>query len=238
MRETGTLAPEAREFGDFSREDLEKLVSHKMGEGPRVGFGESCGLLVVDMTRAVVEKSPDVKSAADHTAVLLAHARRAKIPIFFTHGGRHLHSVSFAPMTDAEKGIYAIKASPVYAGKPLTEEGFQIAQEITPLEGEVVIQKHRSSAFVGTFLTQLLNWYRLDTLIITGMSTTGCHFATVRDAFSNNYRVIIPEECCAAGSPRDKGLHYVNLLQMDKSQGDVVPVSVVLDHLARIADES
>jgi nicotinamidase-related amidase len=140
-------------------------------------------------------------------------------------------------LTEAERGIYGIKAAPTYVGKYLSEEDFQIADNIAPRDGEVLITKYRASAFAGTFLTQLLNWHRLDTLIITGMSTTGCHMSTVRDASSFNYRVIIPEECCAAGGNSGKGAsaNYINLLGMDRTHGDVMSVSAVIDHLARVA---
>ena len=220
-------------FGRFSREDVEELVGYRMGKAKRVGFGEKAALIIVDMTKDVVERHPDVKNAAMYTMTLLASARKAKIPVFFTRGGRHYHTVSFAPLTEAEKGIYAIKATEHYEGKPLKEEDFEIAHEIAPLRGEVVITKPRSSAFFGTFLEPLLNWHRVDTLIITGMSITGCHRATVHDAFSHNYRVIIPEECVAVGSG-PQSLGYINLLEMDKSRGDVTSLTLVLDYLKNL----
>jgi nicotinamidase-related amidase len=226
------------EFGRFSRADLEETLGYRMGTSPRVGFGEKCGLIVVDMTRDAVKASSFVKKAAEHTVPLLAAARGAKIPIFFTRGGLHYCTNSFAPLTEAERGIYGIKAGPTYVGKYLSEEDFEIATEIAPREGEVLITKYRASAFAGTFLTQLLNWHRLDTLIITGMSTTGCHMSTVRDASSNNYRVIIPEECCAAGGNsggKGLGANYLSLLGMDRTHGDVLPVAVVVEYLARVA---
>jgi nicotinamidase-related amidase len=157
--------------------------------------------------------------------------------VFFTRGGRHYHSVSFAPLTDAEKGIYAIKAAPHYKGNPLKPEDFEIADEIAPQADEVVITKHRSSAFFGTFLEPLLNWHRADTLVIVGMSSTGCLKGTVQDAFFYNYRVILPEECVAAGSG-PPSYHYISLLEMDKSRGDVTSVSAVLDFLSNRADNT
>jgi maleamate amidohydrolase len=221
---------EAMSFGRFSRADIEELVGYRMGASARVGFGERPALVIVDMSRDVVKRHPEVKKAAMQTRPLLEMARKIKIPVFFTRGGRHYHSVSFAPLTDAEKGIYAIKAAAHYREIPLKEEDFQVAEEIGPEPGEVVITKPRSSAFFGTFLESLLNWHRVDTLIITGMSTTGCHRATVQDAFFYNYKVVIPEECVAGGSG-PASLHYISLLEMDKSRGDVMPLAAVLDFL-------
>jgi nicotinamidase-related amidase len=112
------------------------------------------------MTRDVVKRHADVKKAAEHIATLLETARKLKMAVFFSRGGRHYHSVSFASLTDAERGIYAIKAKAAYEKKPLKAEDFEIADEVAPREGEVLITKHRSSAFFGTFLPSMLNWHR------------------------------------------------------------------------------
>jgi maleamate amidohydrolase len=221
-------------FGRFSQQDIEEMVGYRMGTSNRVGFGKGPALLVVDMTRDVVKRHPDVKAAAMCIIPLLDSARKAGIPVFFTRGGRHYHSVSFAPLTEAEKGIYAIKAAVHYKDKPLKAEDFEIADEIAPQPGEVVITKHRSSAFFGTFLEPLLNWHRIDTLIIAGMSSTGCLKGSVQDAFFYNYRVVLPEECLAAGSG-PPSYHYISLLEMDKSRGDVTSLSSVLDFLSDYA---
>jgi nicotinamidase-related amidase len=62
------------------------------------------------------------------------------------------------------------------------------------------------------------------------MSSTGCLKATVQDALFYNYRVILPEECLAQGSG-PPSLHYISVLEMDKSRGDVMPLSSVLESL-------
>lgn len=222
------------QFGRFTREDIEELVGYKMRTSKRIGFGEKAALIVVDMTRDVVKRHADVKKAAGHTATLLETARKLGVPVFFSRGGRHYHSVSFASLTDAERGIYAVKAKATYEKKPLKAEDFEIADEIAPREGEVLITKHRSSAFFGTFLPSMLNWHRVDTLVIVGMSSTGCLKATVQDAFFYNYRVIIPEECIAQGSG-PPSMHYVSVLEMDKSRGDVMPLASVIEGLNQLA---
>ena len=221
------------QYGRFTKEDIEELVGYKLRTSKRIGFGEKAALIVVDMTRDVVKRHPDVKAAAMHMLPLLACARDLGMPIFFSRGGRHYHSVSFASLTEAECGIYAIKAKAAYDKKPLKAEDFEIADEIAPQEGEVLITKHRSSAFFGTFLPSLLNWHRVDTLVIVGMSSTGCLKATVQDAFFYNYRVILPEECLAQGSG-PKSLHYISVLEMDKSRGDVMPLADVLNGLSKL----
>lgn len=222
-------------FGRFTREDLEEIAGYRLGQSPRMGFGEQCAVVVVDFTRDVVKSRPEVRRAAEQTALMLAAARRAKLPIFFTRGGRHYHSVSFAQLTDAEKGNYAVKSAGHYVGNPLAAEDFEIADQIAPQSGEVVITKHRGSAFEGTFLAQMLIWHRVDTLIIPGMSSGGCQYETVVSACSHNYRVIVPRECCAIGGGTS-AMHYLNLLHMDSSRADVTPLAAVMEHLERLSE--
>ncbi len=159
----------SRDFGRFSREDLEEIIGYRMGEAPRIGFGKSSALLIIDMTRDVVNRHPNCKEAAANVVPLLAAARGTGIPVIFTHGGGHLHSESLISMTEAERGFYPNKVSHQYKGRPLTEEEFDIADEIAPRQSEVLITKHRSSAFLGTFLQPILTFHRIDTLIVTGM---------------------------------------------------------------------
>ena len=70
----------------------------------------------------------------------------------------------------------------------------------------------------------------VDTLVVTGMVTSGCVRATVIDAFSYNYRVVVPIECVA---DRSATSHQVNLFDIDMKYGDVVPLADVLAHFAR-----
>jgi nicotinamidase-related amidase len=97
----------------------------------------------------------------------------------------------------------------------------RIAEEIQPAPGDVVLQKRRPSAFFGTNLIDTLIYARIDTVIVAGMSTSGCVRATVVDAFSYNYRVAIPEECVA---DRSSISHKVSLMDMHMKYGDVMPL--------------
>ena len=95
---------------------------------------------------------------------------------------------------------------------------------------EKILRKKSASCFRGTNLQNMLTTLSVDTLIITGVSTSHCVYATGRDG-SDSFRVIIPRE---AVGERCQIMHWVNLLDMDIDVGDVMPVDEVVDYLDRL----
>ena len=80
------------------------------------------------------------------------------------------------------------------------------------------------SAFFETHLASLLVWHRIDTVIVTGGSPSGCVRATVVDGLSHGYRLIVPEECVA---DRHESPHFAALYDMAVKYADVLPVEDV-----------
>jgi maleamate amidohydrolase len=105
-----------------------------------------------------------------------------------------------------------------------------IVEEIAPTSGDVVIRKAKPSAFFGTPLVSSLVDRGVDTVIVTGGTTSGCVRATVIDAFSLGFRTLVAEE-----GVFDRGAmsHAVNLFEMDQKYADVMPTSGLLDYLER-----
>lgn len=103
--------------------------------------------------------------------------------------------------------------------------GVELAPPLQPLEQDYVITKRRYSAFVGTDLDLILRDNHIDTLFLTGTKTNVCIRATAQDAFSTNYRVIVPRECVATDK---KHLHNANLEDIDSYMGRVVSVDEAL----------
>ena len=87
--------------------------------------------------------------------------------------------------------------------------------------------KRHASCFAGTDLLSMLSMLGVDTLIVTGVSTSHCVYATCRDA-TNHYHVIVPRE---AVGERCEIMHEVNLLDIDIDLGDVMPTDKVVGHL-------
>jgi maleamate amidohydrolase len=89
---------------------------------------------------------------------------------------------------------------------------------------DIIINKRMASAFHETNLRSLLIWHKVDTVIVTGGSTSGCVRATVVDSLSHSYRTIIPVECVA---DKHESPHFANLYDMAIKYADVIPVAEV-----------
>ena len=99
---------------------------------------------------------------------------------------------------------------------------------------DLVIVKNYASAFFGTSLSATLTAQGIDTLILTGCSTSGCIRATAIDGIQNGFRVIVPREC--VGDRRQEP-HEANLFDIDAKYGDVVSKRETLDYLARLRSQ-
>ena len=108
----------------------------------------------------------------------------------------------------------------------------EVVEPIAPRDGEPVIPKTFPSAFFGTDLLSYLVYANADTIILTGMVTSGCVRSTAIDAFSYNYRVIIPEECVA---DRGQTSHKVALFDLHMKYADVVPKADTIRYLELLA---
>lgn len=186
----------------------------RAGFGGRVGWGTSPAVLVVDLTNQFSDddwplgRSETGDATVEATARLLSVARDHDLPVVYVHGldadGRFDRPPVDRPGTST--GSYD------------PGQGNAIRAEVTPREGDVVIQKPRRSAFYGTRLDSLLREHGIDTLVVAGMVTSGCVRATVVDASQRDFRVVVPVECVG-----DRGLvsHEVSLFDMDMKFADV-----------------
>ena len=104
---------------------------------------------------------------------------------------------------------------------------FELDPRLERRPTEKLIRKRYASAFKGTNFHEMLTALGVDTLIVTGISTSHCVYATCRDA-TDSFRVIVPRE---AVGERCELLHEVNLLDIDIDLGDVLPVEEVIAYL-------
>jgi maleamate amidohydrolase len=91
--------------------------------------------------------------------------------------------------------------------------------------------KRMPSAFFETPLSSYLTWHRVDTVVVTGGSTSGCVRATAVDALSHGYRTIVPIETCA---DKHESYHFANLTDLQLKYADVEPVQAVIDWLEAV----
>ena len=95
---------------------------------------------------------------------------------------------------------------------------------------DILVNKRMASAFHETNLGSVFNFHKIDTVVVTGGSTSGCVRATVIDSLSRSYRTIVPEECVA---DKHESPHFANLYDMALKYADVVSVHEVLDFIKK-----
>jgi len=206
----------------FTEADLEGY--RKSGWGTPRPLGDRPGIVVVDMSYAFVDDRFPTGwgktgwPCADAIRRLLDVARPRGVPVYYTTGK--------PAVNPAERGRWKSPAVSEPADK------HAIVPPIAPLPTESVLTKRYPSGFFGTELASLLTYHRVDTLIVTGMVTSGCIRATVIDGFSYNYIVVVPEECVA-----DRGVlpHKVNLFDIQMKYGDVLPLDDVIAYVERVS---
>ena len=190
----------------------------------RLGFGKRPALLIVDFINAYVTEgaplfAPDVVTAVDETIPLLSLAREKQIPVLYT---KVLYNKNFR-----DGGIFIQKVpvlKTMVEGEPLAE----IVPQLTPIESDIIIVKQYASAFFGTSLAATLTSLGVDTILLTGCSTSGCIRASAVDGMQYGFRVIVPRECVADRHP---GPHEANLFDINSKYGDVVSKGEVVEYL-------
>ncbi|HZG92923.1 MAG TPA: isochorismatase family protein, partial [Pseudonocardia sp.] len=99
---------------------------------------------------------------------------------------------------------------------------------LAPAPGEPVVPKQYASGFFGTSLAATLHAAGVDTVVIAGVSTSGCVRATATDALGHGLRPLVVRQACADRSPE---LHEQNLRDLDAKYADVVDLAEALEHL-------
>lgn len=218
--------------------EKDKKAYAKYRDHPLGGFGIRPALIIVDMTYGFVDDrfstgcSETGIPCVNTIRILLEKAREIQIPVIFTRGGR---AASRAQAGLWKSGI--VKESSDGGNKTAAAvpdnlpDPNDVVEELKPAPGEPVLEKHRPSAFFGTLLPSILTYAGVDTVLVTGMSTSGCVRATVVDAFSYNYRVIVPLEAVA---DRSETAHKANLYDIHMKYGDVLEMDKVSEYLSTL----
>ena len=207
----------------------------------RFGFGARPALLLVDLYRAVFGDAPVALpeamrewpsscglaawEAVPHIQRLLAAARAAGIPVFFSTD-MDMHRTPMLGWTRSRRSTSAAPESPEMAARRARMS--EIIDEVAPLPGELVIEKASPSVFSGTPLLGQLTARGIDTVIVGGESTSGCVRAAVVDGCTQRFNMIVAEECVF---DRTQASHAINLYDMNAKYADVLPVAEIIAHL-------
>ena len=222
--------------GVIGEDEIDRYA--KAGFGGEGGIGARPALLIIDVQYRTVGTTSkpywdaikeyptscgDVGwDAVGNIAKLVALFRQKGFPILYPH---------VAPKNSATDGGRLAAKIPSIMG--IDAKGYEFVEEIAPVEGDVLLPKKHPSAFFGTPLVSHLVDLGVDTLIVTGCTTSGCVRSSVTDAFAYNFKVLVPDDAVYDRSPTS---HAVNLWDMNAKYADVYPSTGILKLVEDLED--
>lgn len=207
-------------------QDLKSNLSRK-----RFGFGEKAILVNVDLQKAYTR--PDLFKTAYETDPkqliyvneLAEKFRNLGWPVVWTYVA-YMESGEdcgiWGTRTDTPDSLQNIKFG---SDRSELDDRLHIDSE-----KDVIYCKKMPSAFFETQLQSLCVWHQIDTIVLTGGSTSGCIRATAVDSLSRGYRTIVPEECVA---DKHESYHFANLTDLSIKYADVLEVQEVFEYLQK-----
>jgi maleamate amidohydrolase len=197
----------------------------------RFGFGRKPALINIDLQNAYT-RVDEFKTAyetnprqIEHVNTLAELFRAKNCPVVWTH-------VSYMDSGE-DCGVWGTRTNTpdslqnIKAGSRRSELDNRLQVD---RQRDIIVNKRMASAFFETNLGSLFTFHRVDTVVVTGGSTSGCVRATVVDSLSRSFRTIVPEECVA---DKHESPHYANLYDMALKYADVVPVAEVIEFMRR-----
>ncbi|GBH31016.1 MULTISPECIES: maleamate amidohydrolase [Sphingomonadaceae] len=201
-------------------------VYEKAGFGGSVPRGTRPAVVVVDFTYGftdtVYPTAADMHAQIARTRAITDLARSRGFPVIYT-------TIAYQPW-EVETLAWLRKATgmrALLAGSRLVE--IDAATGIS--DGDPIVEKHGASAFHGTNLAAMLTGAGVDTIVVTGATTSGCVRATVVDAVQSGFNVLVPRDCCA---DRANAPHEASLYDIDQKYGDVTDAADVTDWIAKL----
>lgn len=201
------------------------LANYQKAYDNRIGFGKRPAVILIDFVQAYFEPGNDLYAGVDDALASAIRvrdtARHAGVPVIYTNVVYHKNALN--------GGRFYQKAKPLHnflEGSPMGAwpKGLEVNDD------ELVISKQYPSAFFGTSLASTLTTWGIDTLIMTGLTTSGCVRASCVDACSHGFIPIVVREACG---DRHAAPHEANLFDMNAKYADVVGENEAIDYIAR-----
>ena len=190
----------------------------------RLAFGTRPALLIVDFVMAYLDPASPLYAGVEEALAsnerLLAAARSADIPVIFTN-------VEYEP-GGANGGLFYKKIPALKAFDKGSDLG-RFPPSLAPAPSDLVVTKQYASAFFGTALAAKLSALGVDTLLITGLSTSGCVRATALDALQSGFAPFVISDACG---DRHSDPHTANLFDLQAKYAEVISEAEALNHLA------
>jgi len=211
----------------MTSDEADQAFFRERGFGLRIGFGARPALMVIDMVKAFTNPAMmlganlDAQIEAISPLLDVAHARA--IPVIFS-------TVMYHEADLADAGIWALKQKGVATLKAGTD-GVEVDPRLDIRATDILLVKKYASCFFGTDLTSRLTSRQVDTLIITGCTTSGCVRATAVDAVQTGLRPMVVRE---AVGDRSAAAHAQSLFDLDAKYADVVSLDETLNYLRTV----
>jgi nicotinamidase-related amidase len=207
--------------------DRDEKLFRDRGFNQRMGFGASPALVIIDMqkgfTNATQALGSNLDSQIEATIPLLEIAHRRRIPVFF--------SVCVYDDPDLkDAGVWINKIKGLETLRTGTEN-VEVDSRLDVQPSDTILRKRYASCFFGTDLVSRLASARIDTLIVTGCTTSGCVRATAVDSCQSGFRPIVVREAVGDRSP---AAHEQSLFDLDAKYADVLSLSKVLPYMESI----
>ncbi|MEA2180467.1 MAG: maleamate amidohydrolase [Solirubrobacteraceae bacterium] len=216
----------------LAREHLAELHERLSAKGfaGRVGFGSRPAVLVVDLINGFTdERSPlasNLDDEVENTRRVLEAARAAGAPVIMS-------TVSYDEALD-EAGLWSLKV-PNNGWLVEGSEWVQIDERLQRRPGDMLLVKKYASCFFGTDLMSRLVSRQVDTLVITGCTTSGCVRASAVDSCSYGLRTIVVEDAVGDRAPLS---HLTCLFDIDAKYGDVVSTDAAVSYLESVTSSA
>lgn|SRR5262245_46012048 len=207
--------------------ERDEQLFRERGFRQRMGFGEKPALIIIDMQKGFTNPQAALGSNLDSqieaTIPLLEVAHRRQIPVFFS-------ACVYDDPDLKDAGIWINKIKGLDTLRAGTENA-EIDSRLDVRPGDTLLRKRYASCFFGTDLTSRLTAARVDTLIITGCTTSGCVRATAVDSCQSGFRPIVVREAVGDRSP---AAHEQSLFDLDAKYADVLSLDEVLPYMESI----
>lgn len=175
---------------------------------------KTTALLVMDFQTWIVDGyAVDKEALLKRTARVIQAARNAQVMVIYVVVG---FRVGYPEVSSRNVTFSKVKEHSLFAAGG---DGLDIHPAVAPRPGEVVVTKHRVSAFAGTDLDMILRANGIETLLLAGITTSGVVLSTVRHAFDADYRLVVVADCC---SELDEHIHLTLIEEIFTQQAAVV----------------
>lgn len=184
---------------------------------------KTSALLVMDYQVGIVEGYANNQQALlGRMAHVLMAARKANMAIIYVVVG---FRAGYPEVSERNLSFSAIRQSSRFSPQ---DAAAAIHPALAPREGDIVVTKHRVSAFAGTDLDMILRARNIETMVLTGIATSGVILSTTRHAADADYRIVILRDCC---EDRDGEVHRVLMDKVFPRQAAVIDSPALLDAL-------